>query len=125
MFGTKKLSTIREELWSWLGDDAIGQLDRMIAEDKREGRRTDLTEGLKEFLQSRPKPKTKERVVSAKRKKEREKIEAELEQFIQAAQKELSMKNASKHGAETRTGGSIERHKGRTGAKSPCGRKAE
>jgi hypothetical protein len=70
MIGTKKLSTIREEIRTALasgGQDPIQRLDRMIAVAKREGDRTELVEGLKRLLESPPKRKTRKRGVSVKK----------------------------------------------------------
>ena len=58
MIGTKKLSTIRQELASALsvGDtDPIAQLERQINTAKKKGDRTEVLEGLKHFLESPPK----------------------------------------------------------------------
>jgi hypothetical protein len=54
MIGTKKLSTIRkeiEEAFASRGEDAIQRLDRTIASAKRRGESTEVTEGLKRFLE--------------------------------------------------------------------------
>jgi hypothetical protein len=55
MIGTKKLSTIREEIEQALastGEDPIQRLERQIASAKRKGDRTAVMEGLKRFLES-------------------------------------------------------------------------
>jgi hypothetical protein len=70
MIGTKKLSTIREEIRDALsadGQDPIKRLDQMIAASKRKGKRTDLTEGLKRFLQGPPKRKPRRKSTTAKK----------------------------------------------------------
>ena len=69
MIGPKKLSTIRRELEEALasdGRDPIERLDRQIAAAKRKGDRTDIMEGLKRFLESPPKGKSRKRVARAK-----------------------------------------------------------
>lgn len=60
MIGTKKLSTIRTEIEDALsaaGEDPISRLDRLTETAKKDGERTEVLEGLKQFLQSRPKGK--------------------------------------------------------------------
>lgn len=55
MIGTKKLSTIREEIEQALastGEDPIKRLERRIALAKRKGDSTEVIEGLKRFLES-------------------------------------------------------------------------
>jgi hypothetical protein len=55
MIGTKKLNTIRRELEEALTSpaaDPIQSLERHIASAKRKGERTEVTEGLKRFLES-------------------------------------------------------------------------
>jgi hypothetical protein len=55
MIGTKKLSTIREEIEKALaskGNDAIQRLERLIASAKGKGDRTEVMEDLKRFLES-------------------------------------------------------------------------
>jgi hypothetical protein len=51
MTGTTKLSTMREKLKEAMGPDPIAELDRQIANAKRDGMGTDVMEGLKLFLQ--------------------------------------------------------------------------
>ena len=92
MIGTKKLSEIRIEILRSLGKDPIGRLDRMIAKDKREGRRTDLTEGLKRFLQRGPIPKLEKQTVSQKLKEEGNEVAKELEGFVRRAKKAVGRK---------------------------------
>lgn len=61
MIGTKKLSTIRQEIEAALssGDgDPLQRLERQIATAKRKGNRTEIMEGLKRFLEA---PKRKSR----------------------------------------------------------------
>jgi hypothetical protein len=58
MIGTKKLSTIRKQIEKALGStgaDPIRRLERQIATAKRKGDRTEVLEGLKQFLESPPK----------------------------------------------------------------------
>jgi len=60
MIGTKKLSTIREQIEKALastGGDPIERLERQIASAKRKGDRTEVLEGLKRFLESPRKQK--------------------------------------------------------------------
>jgi hypothetical protein len=60
MIGTKKLSTIREEIEEALasnGNDPIRRLDRLVASAKRHGERTGVMEDLKRFLESPRKQK--------------------------------------------------------------------
>jgi hypothetical protein len=67
MIGTKKLSTIREELrqsFSSGGADPIAWLGKQIAATKRKGGRTEILEGLKQFLESPPR---RQRRVPAKK----------------------------------------------------------
>lgn len=55
MIGSKKLSTIRRELEESLaspGGDPILRLEQQIASAKRRGDRTEVLEGLKQFLES-------------------------------------------------------------------------
>ena len=69
MIGPKKLSNIRRELEDALasgGGDPIERLDRQIAAAKRKGDRTDIMEGLKRFLESPRKRKTRKRSPRAK-----------------------------------------------------------
>jgi hypothetical protein len=96
MIGTKKLSEIRIDILRSLGKDPIGRLDRMIAKDKREGRRTDLTEGLKRFLQRGPIPKLEKQTVSQKLKGEGAEVVKELERFIRKAKKATGRKKPAK-----------------------------
>jgi hypothetical protein len=96
MMGTKKLSEIRIELLRSLGKDPIGRLDRMIANAKRAGESTELTEGLKELLQRGPIPKFKKRTVSREAKEEGVKIAKELERFARAARKAAGRKKPAK-----------------------------
>jgi hypothetical protein len=60
MIGTKKLSTIRQEIEVSLastGDDPIQRLERLIASAKRKEDRTEVLEGLKRFLEASQKRK--------------------------------------------------------------------
>ena len=55
MIGTKKLSTIREEIEKALasdGNDPIQRLESLIASAKGKGDRTEVMEDLKRFLES-------------------------------------------------------------------------
>jgi hypothetical protein len=55
MIGTKKLSTIREEIEKALasdGNDPIQRLECLIASAERKGDRTEVMEDLKRFLES-------------------------------------------------------------------------
>ena len=55
MIGTKKLSTIRQEIeeaFAATGEDPIRPLERLIASTKRKGDSTDVMEDLKRFLES-------------------------------------------------------------------------
>jgi hypothetical protein len=55
MIGTKKLSTIREEIekaFASTGDDPIQRLERLIASAKRKDESTDVIEDLKRFPES-------------------------------------------------------------------------
>jgi hypothetical protein len=59
MIGTKKLSTIREEIEKALasgGGDPIQRLERLIASAKHKGDSTEVLEDLKRFLESPRKP---------------------------------------------------------------------
>ena len=70
MIGTKKLSTIRQEIEQALaasGEDPIQRLERQIASAKRKGTRTDVVEGLKRFLESPRKRKRRKRRIGAKK----------------------------------------------------------
>jgi hypothetical protein len=70
MIGTKKLSTIRKEIENALassGEDPIQRLDRQIGSAKRKGDRTEVMEGLKQFLQSARKRKQSKQRVRAKK----------------------------------------------------------
>jgi hypothetical protein len=67
MIGTKKLSDIRKEILNSLGNDPIARLEKIIAKAKRAGERTELTEGLKRFLERAPKPTTRKRGAPAKK----------------------------------------------------------
>jgi hypothetical protein len=69
MIGTKKLSTIREEIQKSLsrgGADPIQWLEKQIATRKRKGDGTEVLEGLKQFLESAPKRRSRKRRVAAK-----------------------------------------------------------
>ena len=60
MIGTKKLSTIRQEIEKALartGADPIQRLERQIASAKRKGENTEVMEGLMRFLESHRKRK--------------------------------------------------------------------
>ena len=66
MIGTKKLSTIREEIRKSFasGDtDPIQWLEDQIAAAKREGNATEVLRGLKKFLETAPKKKRRKRRV--------------------------------------------------------------
>jgi hypothetical protein len=70
MIGTKKLSTIREELFKSFssgGADPIEWLGKQIAAAKRKGGSTEVLEGLKQFLESPPKRKRRQRRAAAKK----------------------------------------------------------
>jgi len=70
MIGTKKLSTIRQEIRKSLssgGGDAIQWLEKHIALGKRKGNRTEILQGLKQFLESSPKRKQAKRRLAAKK----------------------------------------------------------
>jgi hypothetical protein len=70
MIGTKKLSTIREDISKALsstGEDPIESLDRQIAAAKRKGDGTEVMEGLKRFLESPRKGKQRKHRVGAKK----------------------------------------------------------
>ncbi len=70
MIGTKKLSTIREEIRKALaanGTDPIQRLERQIAAAKRKGDRTEVMQGLKQFLQAPPKRPRRKRRAGAKK----------------------------------------------------------
>ena len=63
MIGTKKLRTIRrqiEEALAPAGGDPIQRLERQIASAKRKGDRTEVLEGLKQFLESPRKRKRRQ-----------------------------------------------------------------
>ena len=63
MIGTKKLSTIRQEMEQALasaGEDPIQRLERQIASAKRKGNRTEVMEGLKRFLEPSRKRKNRQ-----------------------------------------------------------------
>ena len=69
MMGTKKLSTIRKQIEKALAStsvDPIQRLERQIASAKRKGDRTEVMEGLKRFLESRPKWKDRKHAVGAR-----------------------------------------------------------
>jgi iron only hydrogenase large subunit-like protein len=69
MIGTKKLSTIRQEIEQALasaGEDPIQRLERQIASAKRKGNRTEVVEGLKRFLETSRKRKTRKHRVGAR-----------------------------------------------------------
>lgn len=69
MIGTKKLSTIREQIEKALasrGSDPIQRLELQIASAKRKGDRTEVMEGLKHFLESPRKRKRGKRGVGAR-----------------------------------------------------------
>jgi hypothetical protein len=70
MIRTKKLSTIRKEIEEALaskGQDPIHALDRQIASAKRRGERTEVMEGLKRFLESPSKPKSRNQHVGVRK----------------------------------------------------------
>ena len=67
MIGTKKLSTIRDEMeeaFASSGEDPILHLERLIALTKRKGDSTDVMEDLKRFLESPRKRKRRKRRVA-------------------------------------------------------------
>jgi hypothetical protein len=69
MIGTKKLSTIRNEVKNALasgGKNPIQRLERQIASAKRKGHGAEVLEGLKRFLQSSRKRKPRKRRTGAK-----------------------------------------------------------
>jgi hypothetical protein len=69
MIGTKKLSTIRQQIEKALASDnadPIQRLERQLASAKRKGDRTEILEGLKSFLESAPKPERRKRGVTAR-----------------------------------------------------------
>ena len=69
MIGTKKLSTIRKQIEKALaptGADPIQRLERQIASAKRKGDRTEVLEGLKQFLESPRKRKHRQHGAGAK-----------------------------------------------------------
>ena len=69
MIGTKKLSTIREQIEKALaptGGDPIQRLERQISSAKRKGARTEVLEGLKQFLESPPKGRRRKRSAEAR-----------------------------------------------------------
>ena len=66
MIGTKKLSTIRDEIeeaFASSGEDPILHLERLIALTRRKGDSTDVMEDLKRFLESPRKRKHRKRRV--------------------------------------------------------------
>jgi hypothetical protein len=70
MIGTKKLSTIRQEIQKALassGEDPIQRLERRIASAKRKGDNTEVMEGLRRFLESSGNRKSRNRPVGAKK----------------------------------------------------------
>jgi len=70
MIGTKKLSTIREEIEKALastGDDPIRRLERLIASAKRKGDSTGVMEDLKRFLELPRKRKGDKQSLGAKK----------------------------------------------------------
>jgi hypothetical protein len=70
MIGTKKLSTIQKQIEKALGSpgaDPIQRLERRIASAKRKGDRTEVLEGLKRFLESPGKRKSRKRGAESKR----------------------------------------------------------
>jgi len=70
MIGTKKLSTIRQQIqtaFTGSGDDPIQRLERQIAAAKRKGDGSQVMEGLKRFLESSPKRKRRKAGVAAKK----------------------------------------------------------
>jgi hypothetical protein len=69
MIGTKRLSTIREEIEKALassGDDPIHRLERLIASAKRKGDSTEVMEDLKRFLESPRKLKHRNQRIGTK-----------------------------------------------------------
>jgi hypothetical protein len=70
MIGSRKLSTIREEIEKALastGGDPIQRLEQQIASAKHRGEHTDVMEGLKRFLKSRRKQKRRKNPARTKR----------------------------------------------------------
>jgi hypothetical protein len=70
MIGTKKLSTIRNQIEKALvfpGADPIQRLERQIASAKRKGDRTEVLEGLKRFLESPRKGNHRKRGAGARK----------------------------------------------------------
>ena len=69
MIGTEKLSAIRKQIERALaspGADPVQRLERQIASARRKGDRTEVLEGLKQFLESPGKRKHGKRGVGAK-----------------------------------------------------------
>jgi hypothetical protein len=69
MIGTKKLSTIRQEIeeaFACTGDDPIRRLEQLIAVTKRKGYGTDVMEDLKRFLESPRKRKRRKQHIAPK-----------------------------------------------------------
>jgi hypothetical protein len=69
MIGTKKLSTIRQQIEKALtsaGEDPLQWLERHIAAAKRDGVGAEVMEGLKRFLESPPKRKRRKKAVRAR-----------------------------------------------------------
>jgi hypothetical protein len=67
MIGTAKLSTMRKEFEKALGSDPIQELDRHIANAKRDGEGTEVMRGLRLFLQRVRKDVRRKRRASAKK----------------------------------------------------------
>jgi hypothetical protein len=69
LIGTKKLSTIRNQIEKALassGADPIQRLERQIASAKRKGNRTEVLEGLKRLLEAPRKRKPRKHGVRTK-----------------------------------------------------------
>lgn len=70
MIGSKKLSTIHQEIEQALassGADLIQRLEQLIASAKRKSERAEVLEGLKRFLESPRRKRRKHRVEAKKR----------------------------------------------------------
>jgi hypothetical protein len=67
MIGTTKLSEIRKKLEQAMGPDPIAELDRQIANAKREGKGTEIMEDLKRFIQRARKATRRKRRTGAKK----------------------------------------------------------
>jgi hypothetical protein len=69
MIGTKKLSTIRQDIekaFASTGDDPIRRLERLIASARRKGEGSEVMEDLKRFLESPGKRKRRKQRAGSK-----------------------------------------------------------